>query len=98
MNNRYYANSRYYTVLPDRTLAPRPVKKCTASYNYYRSSVGGQAARQIRLSLKPVRTQSEIAEILGVTKAAVEQIELRALAKLYWAFAAERRAHKEGLL
>ena len=98
MNNRYYANSRYYTVLPDRTLAPRPVKKCTASYNYYRSSVGGQAARAIRLQLKPVRTQAEIATTLGLTKSAVEQIELRALAKIYWAFAEERRAYQQGLL
>lgn len=47
-------------------------------------------ARGLRLQLKPVRTQREVAELLHSTKQSVEVTELRALTKVLLAFQPER--------
>ena len=47
------------------------------------------AARKLRNQLRPVRTQREVAELLGNSKQSVEVIELKALAKVLLAFAPE---------
>lgn len=51
--------------------------------------------RRIRLELKPHMPQDQVAKQLGLTRQAIEWIELRALYKIYAAFAAERRTHKQ---
>jgi len=47
-------------------------------------------ARSMRANLTPQRTQQEVAEMLGVTRSAVELAELSALAKIILAFRKER--------
>lgn len=48
------------------------------------------AARHLRSMLLPSMTQREVAARIGMTRQAVEQTELRALAKLLAAFEQER--------
>lgn len=47
-------------------------------------------AREIRACLKPHRSQEETAKAMNLSRQAVEQIELRALAKIVHAFRLER--------
>ena len=45
-----------------------------------------QAARLVRQELRPQRTQQEVANAIGVSRAAIEWLELSALAKIINAF------------
>lgn len=43
-------------------------------------------AREIRKSLRPIETQQAVADKIGISRQAVEQIELAAIAKIARAF------------
>jgi predicted DNA-binding protein (UPF0251 family) len=45
-----------------------------------------QAARLLRQELRPQRTQQEVASVIGVSRAAIEWLELSALTKIINAF------------
>ena len=75
----------------------RPGPGCQVTGEISGSSFGSQKrasrwskARHLRAMLLPVATQQEVASQLRVTRQAVEQLELSALAKLLEAFKQER--------
>jgi len=58
-------------------------------YNSHKRRNQWLSARLLRQELRPIALQTEVAAKLGITRQAVEQIELRALAKIISAFQEE---------
>ncbi len=61
-----------------------------SSYGAQNRATKWSAARHMRTKLVPVMTQQDVGKRLGMTRQAVEQTELRALAKVISAFGMER--------
>lgn len=66
------------------TQQPRKIKG--RDYHSQQRETDWAEARRIRQHLRPVETQQGVANQLGLSRQAVEQIELRALAKVAHAF------------
>jgi len=75
--------------MPTRDNGPRVMPPRASTGRSYGSATRDTAwseARRIRSQLKPVETQQAVASQLCISRQAVEQIELRALAKVAHAF------------
>ena len=75
--------------MPTRDNGPRVQRprECTGtSYGSAARDTTWAEARRIRSLLKPIETQQAVANQLCVSRQAVDQIELRALAKVAHAF------------